>query len=89
MRPFLATMVMLAVTAAAAAHAQVRLVNDGMEEMCKDAARDRGWRVRDTGKALKSGERGMIMSMRVRDGGRTFDAICRAEDDNVSVQRRD
>ena len=60
-----------------------------MRDMCEDAARDRGWRVRDTESPKKFGERRMDMQMRVRDGGRSFDAVCTAEDGKVSVHRRD
>jgi hypothetical protein len=60
-----------------------------MRDMCEDAAHDRGWRVRDTESPKKFGERRMDMQMRVRDGGKSFDAVCTAEDDKVSVHRRD
>ncbi len=90
MRRFPATMLTLAAIAVAgAAHAQVLLVNNGMEDTCRDAARDRGWKVRDTDKPKMFGERRMDMHMRVRDGHHSFDAICTAEDDKVTLHRRD
>ena len=84
MRTGVAMVVVAAVMAAAGPAAA-----DDMRDMCKDAARDRGWRVRDTESPKKFGERRMDMQMRVRDGGRSFDAVCTAEDGKVSVHRRD
>lgn len=78
-----------AVMAAAVAMLSGEAVADARRDLCREAAEDRGWRVRDIGEPKGFGEGRTDMRMRVRDEGRTFDAICMIEGRRARVQRQD